>query len=186
MRNRGSIPSARIQKPGLFGPAEWMTKEDPCRGSVCFSLCGRGRWNETTHEAPGQGPVRALHRHRDGDGGGSRLRPGRRRTRRGGHVARHAGEPALGRDRSDPGRLHAGRLRTGRDGVLPGEARGPRRVDELRDLRPGLHRLLPGRVPARVRRLQLVAHRARRPSARSSSAPATGCSCGKAAGRSPT
>ena len=37
-------------------------------------------------------------------------------------------------------------LRAGRDRLLPGEARRPRRVDELRDLRPRVRRVLPRRL----------------------------------------
>ena len=44
--------------------------------------------------------------------------------------------------------LHAGRLRAGRDRLLPGEARRPRGVDELRHLRARVRRLLLRRLRA--------------------------------------
>ena len=69
---------------------------------------------------------------------------------------RHHGpdhQPALGRHRRRAGDLHAGRLRAGRDRLLPGQARRPRGDHELRHLRPRLRRLLPRRLPADVRRL---------------------------------
>ena len=77
-----------------------------------------------------------------------RPRPGRRSGRR----ARAACQPAVGHHRRRAGDLHAGRLRAGRDRLLPSQARRPRRVDELRDLRARLHRLLLRRLPVRVRR----------------------------------
>ena len=49
---------------------------------------------------------------------------------------RHPDQPALGRHRRRARHLHAGRLRAGRDRLLPGQARRPRGVDELRHLRP--------------------------------------------------
>ena len=51
--------------------------------------------------------------------------------------------------------LHAGRLRAGRDRLLPGEARGPRGEHELRGLRARVRGVLPDRVPDHVQRLQL-------------------------------
>ena len=63
-------------------------------------------------------------------------------------------QPAVGRDRRGARHLHAGGLRARRDRLLPGEARGARRVDELRDLRPRLRRLLPRRLHVHVRRLR--------------------------------
>ena len=48
-------------------------------------------------------------------------------------------------------------IRARRDRLLSGEARGPRRLDELRHLRPRLHRLLLHRLPARLRRVQHIA-----------------------------
>ena len=50
-------------------------------------------------------------------------------------VARPAGQPAVDRHRRRPRHLHAGRLRAGRDRLLPGQARRPRGEHELRHLR---------------------------------------------------
>ena len=71
-------------------------------------------------------------------------------------------EPALGRHRRRARDLHAGRLRPGRDRLLPGQARRPRGVDELRHLRPRLRRLLPRRLrPSCSAATPLPAHRLR-------------------------
>ena len=75
------------------------------------------------------------------------------RCTRSGRDARHAGQPAVGRHRRGARHLHAGRLRARRDRLLPGQARRPRGVDELRHLRPRLRRLLPRRLRPDVRRL---------------------------------
>ena len=91
-------------------------------------------------------------------------------------------QPALGRDRRGARHLHAGRLRAGRDRLLPGQARGARREHELRHLRPGLRRLLPRRLHVHVRRL-LVRRRMgydQADRAARSSAAATGSSSGRA------
>ena len=69
-------------------------------------------------------------------------------------------QPALDRHRRCAGDLHAGRLRPGRDRLLPGQARRPRGQHQPGHLLPGLRRLLPGRLPADVRRLQLRCSRA--------------------------
>ena len=99
--------------------------------------------------------------------------------------ARPAGQPAVGRHRCGPGHLHAGGIRARRDRLLSGEARGPRRLDELRHLRPRLHRLLLHRFPACLRRVQydpLIGLGCLR-SANRSSGRGTGCSCSREDGR---
>ena len=102
--------------------------------------------------------------------------------------ARPAGQPALGRHRRRPRHLHAGRLRPGRDRLLPGQARRPRGEHELRHLRPRLRRLLPRRLRPDVRRLlacrSSASTRAPRRAAHRQSA--TGSSSGRAASPSPT
>ena len=83
------------------------------------------------------------------DGAGHRhlgVRRGRRRRR-------DQLQPVVDRARRGPGHLHAGRFRPGRDRLLSGQARGPRGDDQLRHLRPGLRRLLPGRLRHHVRGL---------------------------------
>ena len=103
-----------------------------------------------------------------------------------GRAARHAGQPAVRHPGRRPRDLHAGRVRPGRDRLLPGEARRPRGVHELRHLRHRVRGLLPDRLPADVRRLLAAADRVRRTGrARRSSAPATGSSCSRAAGAAP-